>query len=99
MALPAKTGIRVYAIIASAQRNLEATRRNGYSADVADGVVSCFVEGLAEALLNQEQQEQIQVILELWRKCSSAAIVGEVQSSTTRQYSLLERRKNDERTA
>ncbi len=72
MALPAKTSIRVNALLDSAQRNLEAAKLNEYPSSVVDSVLSCLVEGLACTMLNQQQQAQIQAVLALWKECSSA---------------------------
>jgi hypothetical protein len=81
MALPAKTSIRVDAIIESAFRNLEAAKRITYPVAVADNTIACLVEGLAQTLLNQGQLEQVQAVLALWKECSSRseAIVENVR--------------------
>jgi hypothetical protein len=81
MALPAKTNIRVDALLDSAQRNLEAAKLNAYPSSIVDSVLSCLVEGLACTMLNQQQQAQIQTVLALWKECSSA---DPVENGSTR---------------
>jgi len=80
MALPAKTSIRVDALLDSAQRNLEAAKQNAYPSSIVDSVLSCLVEGLACTMLNQQQQAQIQAVLALWKECSA----NPVENGSTR---------------
>lgn len=69
MSLPAKTSIRIDALLESAQRNLEAAKQHTHPSSVVDSVLSCLLEQLASTLLSQQQQKQIQVVLGLWKEC------------------------------
>lgn len=78
MGLPAKTSIRVDALLDSAHRNLEAAKQNAYPVNVVDSVLTCLIEQLACAMLSQQQQQQIQAVLTLWKECSTISAEREI---------------------
>jgi len=73
MSLPAKTSIRIDALLDATQRNLEAAKQNAHPSGVVDSVLTCLLEGMASTLLNQQQQSQIRTVLDLWKECSGSA--------------------------
>lgn len=77
MALPAKTSIRIDALLESTLRHLKAAKQNSYPTSVVDTALTCLIEGLACTLLNLQQQGQIQAVLALWKECSAISAEGE----------------------
>jgi hypothetical protein len=77
--LPAKTSIRIDALLDATQRNLEAAKQNAHPSSVVDSVLTCLLEGIAFTLLNPQQQAQIRDVLDLWKECSSSANLIEIE--------------------
>ena len=67
--LPAKTAIRVDALIASTLNTIQGATTDSSPAPIANSTITGFVESLAQTLLSSEQQQQIKSILELWKQC------------------------------
>lgn len=67
--LPAKTTIRVDALIESTRNTIQGAITDRSPAPIANSAITGFVESLAQTLLSPEQQQQIKAILELWKQC------------------------------
>ncbi|HYU76155.1 MAG TPA: hypothetical protein VEL31_26070 [Ktedonobacteraceae bacterium] len=68
MKQPAKTTIRVNTIIESTLKNLEGAKEDVHSTPAVNGLMTYFIDALAQALLTEEQHEQVKAILSLWKE-------------------------------
>jgi hypothetical protein len=67
--IPAKTAIRVDALIESTYKTLQGAAADRSLAPLAQSAMSSFVETLAQTLLQPEQQKKIGALLEVWKTC------------------------------
>jgi hypothetical protein len=70
----ATIGIRIDALLESTKVALEAARQDALAASMANGTLNTFIEMLAKSLLTQPQQEQVAVILSLWKECRTLPV-------------------------
>lgn len=69
MKQPVKTSIQVDAILTAALQSMKRASQDLWPATTANGTMAALFEGLAEALLTEAQQKQLQTILTLWQEC------------------------------
>ena len=83
--LPAKTTIRVDALIASTLKTIQGATTDSSPAPIANSALTGFVESLAQTLLSSEQQQQVKTILDLWKtcRCSSNNTIGRTDNSSS----------------
>jgi hypothetical protein len=66
---PVKTSIKVDTVLAVTLQAMERAPHDPYPFPMANGTLIAFINGLAETLLTEAQQEQVKTIVMLWQEC------------------------------
>jgi hypothetical protein len=69
-----KAGIQIDSLLESTKVALESAREDAMAVSLANGTLKTFIEMLAKSLLTQPQQEQVAVILSLWKECRTLPV-------------------------